>query len=866
MSNTDTDPNFGPQGDQGIQVSPPPGYKNPDPGIQQPQQPRALPPAIGNFLGNIGAFVPPGTSPTQEQGRPPPQWPPPFTPNRRQMYVPAQANRPTTDLGKPARFPQQPDMWQVPGIYEGVGRQLGRWGGSQRTRLMAGNLSRFTNAYMQGSRSGQREYTRIQHQRMTEAADALQGQMQTELQTYGAAYNSYSNNPNALHTDLMNRATQLGDTEMQAALNLGPREAERLLQWRQAKYDDLSRGNTARKEHDEYLRARNPFMMNPVGPDGLPAERLPLPAGLDPHGFSMGERWQPPKSYPQNYPGSGELRGAGGRLGAPEPLRPRPPMTWPSQPPDARDEAYGGEPDEEGYPTPEHPSRGDKPRPIEPETVQPKIPTKPPTKIDPDKGPSTDEEFEEQEQRDKLGPDEQQRRYEREQQQYLKDQGQERAQADRPVRLAQADTGTMSDAVTLPQITVKPDDEKADEEDPTDVWDRVEINKRAREARERGRTGDQPSVQPTGQTGAQPPAPDQAQQRPGAQGQRGQGGPAGTANQTNDPNAAPAAAQAKPPAKAPAPGVSATVDAARAAGQDPDFIEGFAAQWAIGQQTTSGMSRSGIPAKEREAIFRRGTEIRNKMFEVINDPNTKEGDKAAVLAAIDKQNPQIGAEIRGILDGSVTPRRDSPYWVYQLAHKADPSITQTTFKSRADTLKEHTTGKAGQNRIKLGTAVLHGDDLLNELETIGKPGGVSSGDIFLEEHMPNILAGKIMPDTSAAVGRLNRAAETFAREYNAVMSYTGPGSMTERKEMKLELDPQNPRKAIADVRKALDELKVRNAELKHNFEVGWGGNYDAVMKNYDPAKAFPESAEGLRRLDQGGSGQQGGVIDFRDLH
>lgn len=310
--------------------------------------------------------------------------------------------------------------------------------------------------------------------------------------------------------------------------------------------------------------------------------------------------------------------------------------------------------------------------------------------------------------------------------------------------------------------------------------------------------------------------------------------------------------------------MSPAADEARKNGQDADFIEGFGAQWAIGQQTTSGLSRSGLKPQEREAIFKRGTEIRNQMFGVINDPNIKEGDRDAVLAAVNKINPQIGAEMRGILDGSVTPRKDTPYWVYQLAHKADPSINTTTFKSRADTLKLHTAGKMGENRMKLGTAVFHAYDLLHLLEGINKPGGISATNIWEEEHLPNIIAGKAMPLTSAMMGAINRAKETTAREYNTVMSYTGPGTLTERSEMKLSLDPQNPEKAIADVRKMIDEMKVRNAELKKNFEVGWGGSYDAVMKNYDPARAFPgsdqedqlHSREGLRLLDSGAQSRQ----------
>lgn len=813
MSNTDTDPTSLPT------PQPQPQPQPPQTSDLTPRPPRALPPTTGNFLGNIGVSVPPGTSPTPQQGAPPPTWPPPFTPNRRQLYVPSQANRPTTDLGKPPRFPQQPDMWQVPGIYEGVGRQLGRWGGSQRTRLMAGNLSRFTNAYMQGSRGGQNEYTRIQHQRMTEAADLLQATMQSELQTYGAAYNSWASDPNALHSNLMDRATQLGDTEMQAALNLGPREAERLLQWRQAKLDDLSRANTSRKAHDAELEARNPWLVKPTGPDGLPTARLPLPKGIDPHGLSLGER-----NNVQLAAASISPQGFGqGRQAPMDNPEDEDPYKLPTDP-RGRDDR-GGDPDDvETF------ERGGQQDPATPEKL-------PPVKKDmPEPGTDADVDS---------GPEQEARR-------------------DGKVRLAQADTGTMSDAVNLPQINVKAEGDE--EGDPTDVWDRVRINQLARQARERGGQGDRPSPAPTGPTSAQPPPPDQTQQRPGAKGQRGQGGPAGGPAQAPNQTVPPlGTAPETPPAKAPAPGVSPAADAARAAGQDPDFIEGMGAQWVIGQQTTSGLSRSGIPAKEREAILKRGTEIRNKMFEIVNDPNIKEGDKEAVLAAIDKQNPQIGAEIRGILNGSVTPRRDSPYWIYQLAHKADPSITQTTFQSRKDTLKYHTVGKGGENRIKLGTAIGHGYDLLNELEGVGKPGGVSTGNIWMEEHMPNIMAGKIMPETSAKVGALTRAAETFAREYNAVMSYTGPGTMTERKEMKLELDPQNPAKAIADIKKALDELKVRNAELRHNFETGWGGNYDAVMKQYDPAQAFPDSARGLKMIE-GGGGQQGGVIDFRDLH
>lgn len=759
-----------------------------------PQLNGGLPAQI--FSGNNGAMARP--QPFQEQGAPTPPWPPQWRPNRQQRFIPSQANRPAHQLGKPPLFPQLPDMWQVPGIYQGVGKQLTQWGGSPRARLLARELEHITHSYTQGLHGGQRLYARERYQQMTRAADALQSMLEAELTGYGAAYASYGGDPNQLHSQLMDRAVQNGDNEMQQALNLGPAQAERLQQWRQAKLDDLHRSNSARREQETALQARNPFMVNPIGPDGTPTARGKPPFDTR---VSLGERVQlagamptPDTEVQGDLPPQTENNPQ--RWGAPirDPtVRPEPQeKRWPDFPAEP--------PDEEGYeeePPEMNPlgQQAEKPRPIEPS-----IPDAPGRRGN-------------------------------------VRQGEQRAEA-RPVRYAQADTGTATDA-------------EPEESDATG---------------QRG-TSDQPVAQPPGARGAQQPPPAPSAQPAGAAGQRGPqqpGRPAGPSAQPQTPDESAAAAPS--PAQEQANqeqrrraliASSPELTKAEKDGYDVDLIDGMASQWAIGQQTTSGLSRSGIDTKTRAAILARGTEIRNRMIgNIVNNPNIKSGDREAVLREAEKISPQVAAEVRGVLEGSVIPRKDTPYWVYQLANKADAGITPLTFKSRADTLKAHTVGPMGVNRMKLGTARSHAQDLLNELEELKKPGpnGVSVFDLWAAEKLGTLspaLQGKLMPETSAKIGRLNRDISTLNSEYNAVMAYTGRGTLTEREKIDAQLDPANPQRSIADVQKMITLMEARNAELKQNFEIGWGGNYDQIMKNYDPTQAPGADPEDKTRSRSG---------------
>lgn len=842
MSNTDTDPNQIDKLGLGPNIGDPPGWnplsapytpppadpmeslKNldysyrpqrqpPQQTPQQPQLPGGLPPAIGNFLGSIGVTVPRDPSRPPPQGMPPPTWPPMFRDNRRQMYTPSQANRPPNEIGMPPRFPQTPDMWQVPAIYEGVGRQMARWGGSEHTRWIANNLSQHTNAYMRGVRGGQREYSRAQYQRMSETADALQNHLQAELQNYRGAFASYTNNPEQLQSDLLQRAMQSNDLEMQAAINTGPREAERLLQWRQAKFDDLHRSNTARKEHEEELRAMNPFSINPVGPDGSPTARLPKPFETKPERMVPDRVAFVPRAPlykekgPENDPES---------YGVPlqQPVeRPQP-------------EYPGGGPEME---TPEQAEMDRDPdlRPMGEDTPQPIPPDK---KLAPEPGTDSAVEGREQE-----------------------------AQRDNRVRLAQADTGTMSDAVTLPQINVKAGE---DEEDPNErtIWDDVRLRSERRQAAEdarQGGTGDRPSAaapSPAGAQPPQPPAPSQPQGAAGGQppGQQ-QGGPAGGPGAQTPVQASPAA-QAGPQATPAAEGeqrpltMTPALQQAQKNNLSPEDVNGMAMRHLFGHMS-HGQFRS-LKGPLRDAVTARETEVYNTLQGLIQ--RGLKGDE--LLTEIDKINPILAQDMRAFKAGGPPPKKDESGLFRALMFNYDPSLNEQTYKTRATTMDNFAKGPASNNLKSAGTFIRHANRLEYNLE--------HAPDWYWEALygvMPGRLSSRWMPETRKIMQEMEVDRDAMGAEFATSLAQGGGGGRgatgQERAEQGKHIDLYAPQAALDRVREMKRLVEERVKQLQQQYETGTGMSFDAIRKQFD----IPGMSEPDQKVGQPGGGLPPGV-------
>jgi hypothetical protein len=250
---------------------PPPDQNQPPPDQGPPDQgpPDQGPQPPPNFLGNILPLSLLGLSRRSEQeryeprqGLPEPRWPPTWRENRRQMYIPARPDRGPGGWGKPRQFPMLPAMWQVPGIYAGVGQQLGILGWPRLAMLGMG-LNRFTNAFMDGYQRGQIQYTKQQEQQLKLYRDQINLEMDQKLEEYERVFREFGDPhqpggnipPEKLEAFKQAiEAVAAGDQHMLNALhNNGVQGVIDQLNWLDAKHSDL-RAATRSQEVNERIR------------------------------------------------------------------------------------------------------------------------------------------------------------------------------------------------------------------------------------------------------------------------------------------------------------------------------------------------------------------------------------------------------------------------------------------------------------------------------------------------------------------------------------------------------------------------------------------------------------------------------------
>jgi hypothetical protein len=257
-----------PQAPQPPQVAPvapqppaaPPQTVRPKPQPWSPQPPKPAPSPLGT----------PELSPT---GAPPPIRS--FSP-----YIPAQPIRDHSDWGQPQPFAREPQSFEVPGIYHGVGQFFGG-NGSAITALLGSGLVKNSGAFMKSYMQGAEFASKQRREDMQDHAMELDQKQQEETDAYAEVFNTYNAvgykpvNGVRIEDAIGRVAMRYGDQNMQAVLAQGPGAAYKLLQNRDAKWQDLHAGNTKAKDTsaDAALWGLTPAQPAGEGEDasGLPA-------------------------------------------------------------------------------------------------------------------------------------------------------------------------------------------------------------------------------------------------------------------------------------------------------------------------------------------------------------------------------------------------------------------------------------------------------------------------------------------------------------------------------------------------------------------------------------------------------------------
>lgn len=298
-----------------------------------PQQPQRVGPDQSVQPGSYTSGLPTPQAPLRPPAAPfGPFGLPPFQRAPRQHFIPSMPNRGPRAWGMPRRFPMLPRMWELPGIYNGIGRQLAQWG-SAGVAPFAAQLGQHSGAWMKGYMQGQEALARLQHQKMALASQQLEQNLQNELREYGSIFAIFGDDPKnqgRLEQALRNAAQKFGDQHMIEALNTtGIQGAHNLINWLDAKHSDLRVSNAQRRKDEQIREFENPYRISPSTPAGLPDTEAPR-SELDP----IRPEPEPPPSTPQNPDGTpGETGGAdpdGGtspdpptlQLGAAEPTEP----------------------------------------------------------------------------------------------------------------------------------------------------------------------------------------------------------------------------------------------------------------------------------------------------------------------------------------------------------------------------------------------------------------------------------------------------------------------------------------------------------------------------------------------------------------
>lgn len=251
---------------------------NPQQGAQpDPNNPNAVAPdqtisQAGFTSGTPGPFALPAPRPQGPFG---PFGPRPFQRAARQTFIPSAPNRPPEQWGTPPQFPAMPQMWEVPGIYHGIGGQLAQWGPGY-VQPYAAMMGTGSGAWMRGYMRGQEALTNQQYAQMRMAASQTEQRMKEVANEYGQIYAIFGDgaHPQQLHDALHNAAVKFHDEHMLEALQISPQSAENLAHWYDSKHSDLHATNRAREDAERRREAESPYRRpdTQVSPAGVPTQ------------------------------------------------------------------------------------------------------------------------------------------------------------------------------------------------------------------------------------------------------------------------------------------------------------------------------------------------------------------------------------------------------------------------------------------------------------------------------------------------------------------------------------------------------------------------------------------------------------------
>lgn len=181
--------------------------------------------------------------------------------------------------------------------------------------------------------------------------------------------------------------------------------------------------------------------------------------------------------------------------------------------------------------------------------------------------------------------------------------------------------------------------------------------------------------------------------------------------------------------------------------------------------------------------------------------------------------PQIGNQVQAIIDGRQAPpsgnalKSASGQVLMQLVAQADPNFDMVNYKSRADTRKDFTSGKAAQNVTALNTAIGHMGSLLDAAGRLG------NSNVPAFNWAANHLADQFgIPSKNNFELTANAVADELSRVFKGANL-----SDTEVREWKSKLSSSNsPEQMQGAISQGADLLSSRLDSLAEQYSKGMG--------------------------------------------
>jgi len=273
--------------------------------------------------------------------------------------------------------------------------------------------------------------------------------------------------------------------------------------------------------------------------------------------------------------------------------------------------------------------------------------------------------------------------------------------------------------------------------------------------------------------------------------------------------------------------------AARNANFDPARISTIAEEALITGKTVEQLDPSlkvkGNPVtafvKQREFEIRQGLADLQR--------SNLQGDE--LIKRVREISPRMATAVEMMGNGELPMGRGGPAQfakepmatILALAKKYKPGMDLNDFQNRANSQRWFTSGQGQTQTIKLETALGHSKqaiDMFNAMPNRLRT-WMASG-----EGLTSSVYGSLDPEAAAALGNLQAKIRALSSEYNSLMAMSGMGSMTERQEIKTELDFAHPERAIGQIKGMIELIKTREEALARSYERNTGKSWDEHMR------------------------------------